>query len=283
VNIHEYISTGIVESYVLGLADPEERAEFERMCAAHAEVRRAREMFELALEEQAMMNAIPPAKNIKSKVFAEIEIENERLGNAPNNQNLYVPAEEQTRPTARVVSVGWQRYVAAASIALLLISTALNFYFFNQYKNYSSRYETLLSQQTELARNNDVMRTRLDGYETTLAMLRDPDMTVIKMPGTNVPTSPDSNSVATVYWNTKSKDVYLMVNNLPQPRSDQQYQLWAIVDGKPVDAGVFDVQNIGGLLRMRNIPRAEVFAVTLEKRGGSTTPLGPMYVMGKAS
>jgi len=36
-------------------------------------------------------------------------------------------------------------------------------------------------------------------------------------------------------------------------------------------------------LRMKNIPRAQVFAVTLEKRGGSTTPQGPMYVMGKAS
>jgi anti-sigma-K factor RskA len=108
-------------------------------------------------------------------------------------------------------------------------------------------------------------------------------MTVIKMPGTNVPTSPDSNSVATVYWNTKSKDVYLLVNNLPQPASDQQYQLWAIVDGQPVDAGVFDVQNASGLLRMKNMPRAQVFAVTLEKRGGSTTPQGPMYVMGKVS
>ena len=108
-------------------------------------------------------------------------------------------------------------------------------------------------------------------------------MLVVKMPGTNVATSPDSNSVATVYWHTKSKDVYLLVNNLPQPPSDRQYQLWAIVDGKPVDAGVFDIQNSQGLLRMKNMPRAQIFAVTLEKRGGSTTPEGPMYVLGKVS
>lgn len=283
MNIQEYISSGIVESYVLGLADHEERAEFERMCAAHAEVKKARELFELALEEQAMTNAITPAKNIKSKIFAEIEIEREMISTTANDQMLSVPAEAPTRPVAKVVSVGWQRYIAAASIALLLISTALNFYFFNQYKSYSNRYEALLAQQADLAKNNDVLRTRLDTYENTLAMLRDPDMAVIKMPGTNVPTSPDSNSVATVYWNTRSKDVYLMVNNLPQPPSDQQYQLWAIVDGQPIDAGVFDVQNTAELLRMKNMPRAQVFAVTLEKRGGSTTPQGPMYVMGKAS
>jgi anti-sigma-K factor RskA len=259
------------------LADREERAEFERMCAAHAEVRRARELFELALEEEAMSNAITPSKNIKSKIFAEIEIESEKISNS------HVSAPHQSRPIRQLPGTGWQRYVAAASIVLLLVSTALNFYFFNEYKDYSNRYNALVSQQTELAKNNDVLQTRLDSYERTLAMLRDPDMVVIKMPGTNVATSPDSNSVATVYWNTKSKDVYLLVNNLPQPPSDQQYQLWAIVDGQPVDAGVFDMQQSAGLLRMKNMPRAQVFAVTLEKRGGSVTPQGPMYVLGKVS
>ena len=283
MNIQEYISSGIVESYVLGLASHEERAEFERMSAAHAEVRKARELFELSLEEEAMMNAVPPARNIKSKVFAEIEIESEKISLNTGKEASSPPPEGKNRRAAPVVSIHWQRYVAVASIALLIVSTALNFYFFSQYKNYSNRYETLLAQQRELANNNDIMRTRLDNYESTLAMLRDPDMAVIKMPGTNVSTSPDSNSVATVYWNTKSKDVYLLVNNLPSPPSGQQYQLWAIVDGQPVDAGVFDVQNTSGLLRMKNMPRAQVFAVTLEKRGGSATPQGPMYVMGRAS
>ena len=283
MNIQEYISSGIIESYVLGLASHEERAEFERMSAAHAEVRKARELFELALEEQAIMNAVPPAKNIKSKIFSEIEIESERISLNTDKETSALPGEGRNRPAAPVHSMRWQRYVAAASIALLVVSTALNFYFFSQYKSYSNRYETLVAQQRELAKDNDIMQTRLDSYESTLAMLRDPDMIAIKMPGTNVSTSPDSNSVATVYWNTKSKDVYLLVNNLPQPPSDQQYQLWAIVDGQPVDAGVFDVQNASGFLRMKNMPRAQVFAVTLEKRGGSATPQGPMYVMGKVS
>lgn len=286
MNIQEYISSGIVESYVLGLADREECAEFERMCAAHAEVRKARELFEMALEEEAMANAVTPSKNIKSKIFAEIEIETEKINyNQDNtgNSNLHIPASGEIKPIRQVPRIGWQRYVAAASIVLLLVSTALNFYLFNQFQNVSNRYTALMAQQSELAKNNDVLRTRLDSYESTLAMLRDPDMAVIKMPGTNVATSPDSNSVATVYWNTKSKDVYLLVNNLPQPPSDRQYQLWAIVDGQPVDAGVFDVQDSAGLLRMKNMPRAQIFAVTLEKRGGSLTPQGPMYVLGKVS
>ncbi len=45
------------------------------------------------------------------------------------------------------------------------------------------------------------------------------------------------NSKATVYWNTVSKDVYVLQNSMPKAPSGKQYQLWAIVNGKPVDAG----------------------------------------------
>jgi anti-sigma-K factor RskA len=55
-----------------------------------------------------------------------------------------------------------------------------------------------------------------------------------------------------------------------------------MVDGKPVDAGVFDIKDGAGMVRMKNIPRAQAFAITLEKKGGSPTPsLDKLYVMGK--
>ncbi len=90
--------------------------------------------------------------------------------------------------------------------------------------------------------------------------------------------------MATVYWDSRSKDVYLLVNNLPKPASQKQYQLWAIVDGKPVDAGMVDLSGSQDnmLLKMRNIPEAQAFAITLEKEGGSPSPtMEAMYVLGK--
>ena len=69
---------------------------------------------------------------------------------------------------------------------------------------------------------------------------------------------------------------------MPQPQAGQQYQLWAIVDGKPVDAGMVEIDPGKALHRMKNIPKAEAFAITLEKAGGSPTPtLTAMFVMGK--
>ncbi|RYF96535.1 MAG: anti-sigma factor, partial [Chitinophagaceae bacterium] len=107
---------------------------------------------------------------------------------------------------------------------------------------------------------------------------------VIRMAAGGVPGngSPDPSSIATIYWDKKKAEVFILVNNLPKAPSDKQYQLWAIVDNKPVSAGVFDVnENSEYLLKMTNISGPAVaFAVTLEKRGGSETPQGAMYVLG---
>ena len=112
--------------------------------------------------------------------------------------------------------------------------------------------------------------------------MKNPLMAVVKMPG--VPNSPAPSSLATVYWNTESKDVYLLVNQLPKPVADKQYQLWAIVDGKPVDAGIFDMAEGISFVKLKTIPKAEAFAITLEKKGGSRTPtMDAMYVMGKVT
>jgi hypothetical protein len=182
-------------------------------------------------------------------------------------------------PVAQIRPI-WSRYVAAAAIVLLVVSTLLNFYFFTKYKEYIAKYDDLVAAQTQTALLNQSMQTKLKDYESALSLIRNPGMAVVKMPG--VPASPSPSSMATVYWDTRTKDVYLMVNNLPMPSADKQYQLWAIVDGKPVDAGVFDMANNSPIVKMKNIPQAQAFAITLEKRGGSPTPtMEAMYVMGK--
>jgi anti-sigma-K factor RskA len=38
------------------------------------------------------------------------------------------------------------------------------------------------------------------------------------------------------------------------------------------------------LIKLKTIPKAEAFAITLEKKGGSSTPdMNAMYVMGKVT
>jgi anti-sigma-K factor RskA len=267
VNVQEYILSGIVESYTLGLASPEDGAEFESMCAAHPEVRAAKYAFELQLEEILLQQKHDPPADLKSRIFSEIKKE--------KNQN-------PLRKPTLVPRIGFARYVAAASLILLLGSVLLNLYLLNQYKKTIAQNKELLAAQTQIAGSNQILQTKLESYENAVSLMKSPLMEIVKMPG--VPTSPAPTSLATVYWNTESKDVYLLVNQLPKPAPDKQYQLWAIVDGKPVDAGIFDVEEGVSFVKLRTIPKAEAFAITLEKKGGSISPtMEAMYVMGKVT
>jgi anti-sigma-K factor RskA len=279
VNIKEYISSGIVESYVLGLADATERAEFESMCATNAEVKAARDNFEILLEQQAFTNVIVPPKDLESKIFAEIETETLKTSSrvVPFSTKINAGSDDEKIFS----SIRSMRRVVAASVILLVASTILNFYFFSQNKDYHARYAKLLASQEQLTSSNKGLEAKLQTYRSDLAILKDPKMTIVKMPGTNVPTSPAPNSVATVFWNRDNKEVYLLISDMPQPVAGKQYQLWALVDGKPVDAGIFDTNSETAFVKMKNIPNAQGFAITLEKKGGSPSPtMEQMYVLG---
>jgi len=207
---------------------------------------------------------------LKSRIFSEIGTEKSPIIHAPLAKPSLVPR------------IGFARYVAAASLILLAGSLLLNFYLLSRYKKTIAENEELIAAQTQVANNNKVLQTKIIRYENAISLMQNPLMTVVKMPG--VPKSPATTSMATVYWDTQSRDVYLLINKLPNPVHDKQYQLWAIVDGKPVDAGVFDMTEGISLVKLKTIPKAEAFAITLEKKGGSSTPdMDAMYVMGKVT
>ncbi len=85
-----------------------------------------------------------------------------------------------------------------------------------------------------------------------------------------VPEKP--NAKALVFWNKENKHVMLSEVSLPETPKNMQYQLWAIVDGKPVDAGMLDLDAEGKLLEMKTIESSQAFAITLEPMGGSASP-----------
>ena len=86
-------------------------------------------------------------------------------------------------------------------------------------------------------------------------------------------------------WNSVSKKVMVDVPSMKLPQHDEkhQYQLWALVNGKPVDMGVFDLPkaDTAGVKEMKAIASAQGFAVTLEPTGGSINPtMDQMVVIG---
>jgi anti-sigma-K factor RskA len=272
VNIQQYISSGIVESYVLGLASTEEQLEFEQLCATNAELKQAKEAFEISLEKYAIDNAVTPDGSLKQKIWNDIKLD---INPAP--VITMKQAENKIQPLTPVRSLSFAKLLAAASVILLVGSTLLNFYFYNRYKASADQLNELIASNQQMAVNNQVMQTKLQQYEIDLSLIKDTNMAIVAMKGS--PAAPQS--LTTVYWNKQTKDVYLLINALPQLAAGKQYQLWAIVDGKPVDAGLLDADATVSFAKMKNIPKAQAFAITLENTGGSKTPTMPIYVVGK--
>jgi len=261
MDIKEYIQSGIIEQYVLGLATSEEVAELQLLRNEYPELTEAISNFEKIFEENIRASQIQPPSFIKSSL--EKQLFGDNHPEAVIIENAFTP-EPYKKPTSRF----W-KYLAAACIVLLIVSTALNFYFYSGYKNSLEQYQALLTERNTLQANNA-------SYQQGLKMFQDSAMKRIEMKGT----PGKEQNVATVLWNQNSKDVYIYASSMQQVPSDKQYQLWAIVDGKPVDAGL--ITDCIGLCKMKKIDHAEAFAITLEKAGGSPTPtLTEMYVFGK--
>jgi anti-sigma-K factor RskA len=250
VNTQEYISSGIIESYVLGLASEEERREFENMCDQYSEIVAARKAFEIALENQAMQNAITPSAGVKTKLFEQIN----------------ATAKVISIAEAPVKKINWFKYAAAASIILLAGSLYFNV--------------SLINKNQDLKNNYDNSVAKLAGLEKDFQVLQEnPNVKMASLKGQ--PISPES--YTTVYWDTASQDVYLMINNLPKPASDKQYQLWAFLDGQPTDMGLIEISEKPlQLYRLKKAQAAQAFAITLEKKGREdvSIPGGDVYVLG---
>ena len=262
MDIKAYIESGIIESYVMQLTSPEETADVASMMSAYPEIAKAVSDFEISLEQHLLANSVAPSPAVKQAIWNEL-----------NTDFLSVTKEEPAFTRAVVRRPATWKYLAATSLVVLLSSVALNIYYYSKYANARREYNGLLAERTSLFANLDAAQTKLNVLDSSMQMMKDTAMQIIAMTG--------KNSKATVYWNSRTKDVYLLQNEMAKVPPGKQYQLWAIVDGKPVDAGM--IGDCGEVLcKMKNIPRAEAFAITLEKAGGSPVPtMEQLYVMGK--
>lgn len=256
MNIQEYISGGIVESYVLGLASKEEAMEFEKLCSQYPELVQARDAFEIALESQAIAGAMEPPADLKAAILSNF---------AQPRRPAKLVAMRDNRNGGLAL-----RWMAAASVVMFVIAGYFAWQFYNQNKDLKN---SNLALQHKLETNDSLMNS----MATEQQMMSDPNVTVVSLVGTQK----GNPSSANIYWDTTSSNVYMVVKNMPQLPSEKQYQLWALIEGKPVDLGLFDGGNGRVILKMNNTQKADAFAITIENRGNTGIPKGEMEAMKK--
>jgi len=255
LDIKEYISSGILESYVLGLASEAEAKELELLAIKHPEVQLELDAIRAALETYAVDFAVSPPAQLKAKIF----------------NSIFKNDEEDKLVKMKPATFNW---LSIAASIFLVFSVALNVFFYNRWQRSSNMLAQYQLENYELSESLKTTGQELESSQNNLAILRDKNNVMVNLRG--LETSPEATAV--VVWNSESKNVYLVAHNLPKPRDDKQYQLWAIVDGKPVDAGVFE--STDSIQQLKSMNTAQAFAITLETKGGNPTPQGQMYVLG---
>jgi anti-sigma-K factor RskA len=271
-DIKAYIESGILELYILGDVTPEEKLQVEAMAAKHPAIKAELDEIERSMEAYARENAIEPADDLRERIL------NSLVTNLADDSTF---DKEPEAPTAKVISMtppkyyNFYKYAFAACLALLLASVAALVSTYSKLQDSNVQIASLQSSNSKFA-------SVASFKEGELEVLRDASFKFVKMQG--LPKF--SQSKMTVAWSPVKKKVWIDLKSLDVPTNDDahQYQLWALVGGKPVDLGVFDktAADTSDMKEMKSIASADAFAVTLEPHGGSKTPtMDQMVVLGK--
>lgn len=273
MDIQQYISSGIIEACVLGNASAEDMLELASLAAQYPEIKKEWDECQATIEEYATLHATPPPAFLKDKIWAILSEEAEI-------NSIDAPNERESMPFQRENESKSQRfykYLVAASLLLLAGSATFNFLLLDKNKENEKRFAALDEQQQKEIAINQEIQSKIESYQKSMELLSKPFVKTVPLAGVGTHTQYN----ALVIWDTQSKEVYLSLKDLPEPPKGKQYQLWGMVDGKPVDAGVYSIGN-KSMQKMKQMDNVSLFAVTLEDEGGVPTPnMDQMYVAGK--
>jgi anti-sigma-K factor RskA len=285
VDVQRYISSGIIENHVIGLVSDAETREMEAAIQQHPEVKAAVDAVQQDMERYVMMYATKPPAGLKKQIMERLRQDDASeepvvvVSQAPVYEDE-IPVTDY-KPKLNFTPLQIWQYSAAAAFTLLLASATMNIAYYTKYNDSVNKNASLASTQISLSGEKDSLLEQLHKATVELNLMKDPAFKWIKMQAVGK----HAGSIATICWDPASKATYILAQTLPEPPQDMQYQLWAIVNGKPIDAGVFNTGEQKAILqKVKDVANAQVFAVTLEKKGGSPTPsLDQMFVAGKVA
>jgi len=281
----KYIESGIIEDYLMGFVSEQERQEVQCMSKIYPEINEALRQAEDIMSTWAAASAEEPPAGMKEKIMANLG-EQEKgpvampalkvvaSSHEPSVKSSINPAASQPKSSQ---PIGW---IAAA--AALILSFFLAYQWQDSLQFMQAMEQEIVAQDQELETLGSQLQ-ELQGdkeqYQSLWAAVSEPGTQKITLNTVQE----DKPATATVYWNPEKEQTLFYRDQLPAEAENSQYQLWAIVKGKPVSIGLLALNsNELQLQNMSGLSEADAFAITLEPLGGSESPtLDQMVVMGK--
>lgn len=247
MNKQDFLASGLLEQYVLGLTTPEEAQEVEAHLEAFPELQEELFAMQEALEDYAALHAIPPAPG-------------KRRAPASGGKT---PVQSENFPRwIRLLVWFFPWFMFLSVVTLGVMGSWL-------WRHNTQLKAQLASRDAEIAQW--LHRCHTQHFEQqALALLIHPDTRVIRLSPVDV-AQPDQQLGAIAYWNPTAGKVYFNPSSLPDPPEDHQFQVWADIDGRMVSMGLLPRQT-HQLVALHFHPRAASINVTLEPSGGQDHP-----------
>jgi hypothetical protein len=244
----------------------------EAMAAKHPVIKAELDEIERSMQLFAEDMAVEPPEHLRNRVLNSV------LTNFGDDRTFPSKAEvvkDNVIALPAPKATSFYKYAFAACLALLVASAIALVAMYNRLQDSNNQLAAMQLDKQHFANQVNLM----DGE---LQVFQDASFKFLKLQGT--PHSPASQ--LTVAWSPVKKKVWIDLHSIKMAENDNshQYQLWALVAGKPVDLGVFDknADTTADMKEMKSIASADAFAVTLEPRGGSASPtMDQMVVIGK--
>lgn len=249
MEVKDIISSGLLELYATGVASEQEAAQVLQWVKQYPEVADELAQIEAGMAMYAQATVLQPDPSVKDKIFARIN-EQETAKVVPLKNN-----GEENMAKVIPISSFWKN-VAAAAAVLLIGSAVLNFI---QYNKNGEIGKELAQNKQQLNELQDHAKLIEDNWRIVQSKYSQP----VSVNG--LPVSPDAQ--AKVFWMKNTGDVYVDPANLPEAPQGKQYELWAIVDGVPVNAGIIVTTKKGdqyNIQKMKGFGKVDAFAVSLE-------------------
>jgi Anti-sigma-K factor rskA len=263
LNKEEIISSGLLELYATGIASPEEIRLVEQALLQYPALKAELNEIENSLERYTQAQAIEPSDVVKEKIFNQLAVQ-------PAKKSPIAQIIPITRKVYRIPQ--FFRILTAILLILLVESVILIYSFYNKYHHTLNDLQLARHQVQQMETSNEAMTS-------DMRVMMNKDAMSVVLNGT--PKAPDA--MAKLFWMKNTGEVYISPASLPETPAGKEYQLWAIVDGQPQNAGMIQAKNGNyHMQKMKSFRKADAFAITLENTGGSPAPtMDQMIVFSK--
>lgn len=244
MDIKEYISSGILELYVLGQLSPEEMAQVEDMQSKYVEVQKEIYDISISLEQYGRLTAIKAPTELGDKILSQL------------------PPKQHSNSTSKDLpsnNINWKM--------MTLIFGLTSIFGIGMYMWQTENHEQELKNMKNSLIVCDSIRQAATNQYAMLNDLNDSQNKIIGL----TPTKDFNGIMVYLHHNENTKKNYLQLNQLPEINEDQAFQLWSLKPGMdPIPLDVFTDQN--KIIEISYVDETPTYAITIEPKGGSKSP-----------